>query len=996
MPPNKEVAQKMFPNQPRDAVNQPPRRHARPLASPAGAAGRAGNVSRRRPSLAPLALRALLPAAALALSVVVAGPARAQAPEQVVHTWKRLYYGTLDGKESLLFGEHFDRAKPALGDMDGDGDLDLLVGTGAGRVMYFENQGTPQAPRWRLVNESISARREGARGEEGPLEPIAVGANAAPVLVDIDGDGDLDLFVGSAEGKLWFFSNQGNRFLPSFRLERRDFLNHPLGLNLVAKFPDLNGDGLPDLSLGNEAGEFFIALNQGSRGEPRYCLGAETSPQCLTVLEKLGRLEPEDNAVPEWVDWDGDGDLDLLVGKSDGTVAYYRNIGTAREGSWELAAPRFQILDAGGFAAPVLADVTGDGAADLLLAGDSEQAALYVRHPADNNLPLWVEDKNVLQVRRLGGFQTRLHVAAGDLDGDGDLELVVGGRSGRLLVYENVGTAEAPAFRSPAAPLLPTPQRSFSAPALVDVDGDGDLDLIVGGREGRLEWIENAGTPQAAQWKARSLFFARVDVGALSVPLFSDLDGDGDPDLLVGNSLGHLVWYENTGSAKVPAFVLRSVQFAGMRVPGNASPGLFRWNDAEGAELVVGSQAGTLIPVVRDPASKVSEQGAFRPQSPWLGGLRTRSYSAPLFADLGGDGRMDLLLGTGAGGLLAWRYEGTLTPAMIAQASRPRPSNVVDARVATVAPPSRSGLEGGVPAAPGAAAPAPGAAVPQGPLPLDPILSRQPSSLEKLAAGRGSKPAFFDHNGDGRPDLLLGTREGRLILFESTGPRDHPAWQPVTERFAGYDGGRNAAPVLADVDGDGDLDLAVGNERGQVLYWENTGSNARPVFTRNDALFAAVRAGNNAVPAFQDIDGDGRMDLLVGNLKGELLYYRQGAGSPPAFELVMRRFIGLDVGVNASPTFADLTRLNKDFLLVGSDQGAVRVFVPTGTSPLRSSGWKEHGGYLEGLAFPPGSHPVWVDLDGDGDLDLVVGSDAGPLLYFRNDARQQPAQASAG
>ena len=146
---------------------------------------------------------------------------------------------------------------------------------------------------------------------------------AAPALVDIDGDEDLDLFVGSASGKLFLFRNEGNRFLPIYQLETADFLGSSLGLNLVPKFADANGDGLPDMALGNEAGTFFLLLNQGRRNAPRFCAAPRPVSPCTSAPRELGRVAPEDNAVPVWVDWDRDGDLDLMVGQSDGKIDYY-------------------------------------------------------------------------------------------------------------------------------------------------------------------------------------------------------------------------------------------------------------------------------------------------------------------------------------------------------------------------------------------------------------------------------------------------------------------------------------------------------------------------------------------------------------------------------------------------------------------------------------------------------------------------------------------------
>jgi uncharacterized protein (DUF2141 family) len=586
-------------------------------------------------------------------------------------------------------------------------------------------------------------------------------------------------------------------------------------------------------------------------------------------------------------------------------------------------------------------------------------------------------------VKRMGQFDRRLQVAAGDLNADGTPDLVVGGASGQLLMYLNVGGKDRIAFKSVPEAILPTTKRAYSAPTLADIDGDGDLDLIVGDRNGRLELIRNTGTPKVPHWRSEDVFFQRIDVGAFSAPTFYDVDGDGDLDLLVGNSLGNVVLFENKGDKTRPDLALRSVKFGNLRLRANAAPAVFPWNPKGAPDLVSGSVDGGLFSAVRNVAIPIAAGNAWLPDDqPWAG-IQVGSFSGPQFVDLSGDGRPDLLVGTGEGGLVLWRYEGSIPLDQIARAGQQPGRNVLPEtgqgivvdEAAAAAGRVRNDLESLAGAHIGK---------PED-LPLDPVFVEEQNALTALKLGRNTFPAFADLNGDGLPDLLAGNALGQLIHYKNLGPRENPRWEKVTDRFAGYNLGRNSAPTFYDVDGDGDLDLLVGMETGQVRYYENTGPKQNPVFKLVPEAFKAVLAGNNAVPMFADLDGDGVPELIVGNLKGGIYLYRRKAGGGLLdYELSDRHFAGLNAGISAAPVMADITLDRKPELLVGSDQGAIYAFQRTGTSPFYSSGWKRNDNLLRGLSLAPGSHPAVLDIDGDGDADLIIGSDKGPLRFFRN------------
>ena len=247
---------------------------------PSGRPRLAGPVRRTIASLGPWLVAALL----------TAGLSGAQ--EEIKYKWTRQFYARLSGTEALLFSDSFRFAKLAFGDLDGDGRVEMLVGTEDGRIARFNNAGTRQAPVWQLVEESLSAGHAERAGQASRIvsRPIRVGGHAAPALVDLDGDGDLDLLVGSADGHLAFYRNIGTPLLPAFELATDQLIPAGLGTFLVPIAQDLNGDQAPDLLIGTAAGDVYLLMNGGTRRDPAFCgqllpsdAGAEEDPPCLPV-----------------------------------------------------------------------------------------------------------------------------------------------------------------------------------------------------------------------------------------------------------------------------------------------------------------------------------------------------------------------------------------------------------------------------------------------------------------------------------------------------------------------------------------------------------------------------------------------------------------------------------------------------------------------------------------------------------------------------------------
>lgn len=245
-----------------------------------------------------------------------------------------LYLGRFPWKAKNYWIRRYDDGlRLALGDFDKTGTQDLLLGNYYGDLMLIKNTGTPQVPEWKQPSSpdaiKIPTTRDGSYW-----------ANLfAPATCDWNRDGKLDVLVGEGSYSanavhllLNTASGFGAKVMPAFNEDMREYLAYGDGREQLAPaVVDYNGDGNPDLLVGDRSGNINVYLSSGpwKKGDE---LQRQPQPISFGGQTSIGAGNPTLRCVsPAVADLNGDGKFDILIGKPNGRIAFSYNIGTATE-----------------------------------------------------------------------------------------------------------------------------------------------------------------------------------------------------------------------------------------------------------------------------------------------------------------------------------------------------------------------------------------------------------------------------------------------------------------------------------------------------------------------------------------------------------------------------------------------------------------------------------------------------------------------------------------
>ena len=531
------------------------------------------------------------------------------------------------------------------------------------------------------------------------------------------------------------------------------------------------------------------------------------------------------------------------------------------------------------FSTPEFADLNNDGNFDLII-GNLDGVADFFWNNTHSFPTFFSKDTSVLASAYAGGDSGKnsAYPTLIDLDGDNVLDLIIGGYNG-LRYYKNIGTVYFPEFFAVDTIFTDVNLQigTDAQPAFIDIDDDGDLDLFIGIGEtfspdpnppiaGTTMAFRNTGSVTNPQFTLDNTLITGIpDIGRNSYPAFADLDNDEDYDLLLGRDLQTLVYYKNTGTKQSPIWTQNTTIFSGVE--------------------------------------------------------STTYWKNPTFADLDYDGDYDLVYGTSNGVLYTYRNIGNVTT---------------------------------------------------------PSFQNYPDYFKIIKLnGGGATVSLADFDDDGDNDLLSGIWTGTFIFLRNDGTPEKPIFNQVTTSFSNFDVGIYSTPVFVDIDKDNDYDIVSGADNGQIfLYTNNNGA-----FAQNTTMFSSIDVGYASCPAFADLDNDGDLDLLIGAETGSMTKYYTNDGSN-VFSEDATTFSGITFPRNASPSLADIDNDGDYDLIVGNLWGEVFYYRNDGTVNIPL--WVRADSIFAGIEVDQSAHPGFADLDGDGRKDMIMGEYTGNFTYYKN------------
>lgn len=471
-----------------------------------------------------------------------------------------------------------------------------------------------------------------------------------PSFIDVNNDGDIDaLYFESGGGYINYYENQSKELFNNcdsliFELEERcwgkifDASDMSVAMNITCPQKrnqeveerlhsgntictlETNGDNAKEVLAGNISFPYLNLMMNGGDSLNALIIEQDTTFPSNSISVNITNFPAAFN-----LDVDNDGLKDILAAPNAGNfsinnnnVWFYKNTGTTNQAVFTFQTDSFltkDMIDVGESAMPIFFDYNADGLLDLLIGNytlktplsNTTGITLFKNNGTFSNPSFDYITNNFTGLSvftDIKGF----FISFGDLDDDSDLDMVIGDGygpvDGTVNYFENTAGAGNPAnfifktagVKDANGDLIDVGQNS--TPQLVDVNRDGKLDLVIGERNGNLNYYENTGTKSNPLFTLVTNSFGSVDVQnpmtgtGYSTPFLTTLDATGKYYLLVGSEKGYLYLYNNIDGNLLGSFTLIDTMFGGINEGQRSSVSGADINNDGKIELVIGNQRG--------------------------------------------------------------------------------------------------------------------------------------------------------------------------------------------------------------------------------------------------------------------------------------------------------------------------------------------------------------------------------------------------------------------